>query len=79
MVGVISPWNFPLILSTRAVAPALALGNAVILKPDVQTAVSGGILLARLFELAGLPGACCTCCPATPSPAGRWPRTRTWR
>ena len=40
----------------RAVAPALALGNAVILKPDAQTAVSGGILLARLFELAGLPG-----------------------
>jgi benzaldehyde dehydrogenase (NAD) len=56
VVGVISPWNFPLILSTRAVAPALALGNAVILKPDAQTAVSGGILLARLFELAGLPG-----------------------
>ena len=56
MVGVISPWNFPLILSSRAVAPALALGNAVILKPDAQTAVSGGILLARLFEVAGLPG-----------------------
>jgi benzaldehyde dehydrogenase (NAD) len=56
VIGVISPWNFPLILSTRAVAPALALGNAVILKPDVQTAVSGGVLLARLFELAGLPG-----------------------
>src|ERR1700689_3955500 len=56
VVGVISPWNFPQILSTRAVAPALALGNAVILKPDVQTAVSGGVLLARLFELAGLPG-----------------------
>ena len=55
VVGVISPWNFPLILSARAVAPALALGNAVILKPDVQTAVSGGVLLARLFELAGLP------------------------
>src|SRR5580692_2543406 len=55
VVGVISPWNFPLILSTRAVAPALALGNAVILKPDVQTAVSGGVLVARLFELAGLP------------------------
>ena len=55
VVGVISPWNFPLILSARAVAPALALGNAVVLKPDVQTAVSGGVLLARLFELAGLP------------------------
>jgi benzaldehyde dehydrogenase (NAD) len=55
VVGVISPWNFPQILSVRAVAPALALGNAVILKPDVQTAVSGGVLVARLFEEAGLP------------------------
>jgi len=55
VVGVISPWNFPLILSVRAVAPALALGNAVILKPDVQTPVSGGALVARLFEAAGLP------------------------
>jgi len=55
VVGVISPWNFPQILSIRAVAPALALGNAVVLKPDVQTAVSGGVLIARLFELAGLP------------------------
>lgn len=55
VVGVISPWNFPQILSVRAVAPALALGNAVVLKPDVQTAVSGGALIARLFEAAGLP------------------------
>src|ERR1700728_2067073 len=54
VVGVISPWNFPQILSVRAVAPALALGNAVVLKPDVQTAVSGGVLIARLFELAVL-------------------------
>ena len=55
VVGVISPWNFPQILSVRAVAPALALGNAVILKPDVHTSVSGGVLIARLFEEAGLP------------------------
>ncbi|MFC8182132.1 benzaldehyde dehydrogenase [Rhodococcus sp. 14-2470-1b] len=55
VVGVISPWNFPQILSIRAVAPALALGNAVVLKPDVQTSVSGGVLFARLFEEAGLP------------------------
>jgi benzaldehyde dehydrogenase (NAD) len=55
VVGVISPWNFPQILSGRAVAPALALGNAVVLKPDVQTAVSGGVLFAALFEAAGLP------------------------
>ncbi|WP_328810545.1 benzaldehyde dehydrogenase [Rhodococcus sp. NBC_00294] len=55
VVGVISPWNFPQILSMRAVAPALALGNAVILKPDIQTSVAGGVLLARLLEEAGLP------------------------
>jgi benzaldehyde dehydrogenase (NAD) len=55
VVGVISPFNFPLILSIRAVAPALALGNAVILKPDPRTAVSGGVALARIFEEAGLP------------------------
>jgi len=55
VVGVISPFNFPLILSARAVAPALALGNAVVLKPDPQTPVTGGFILARLFEAAGLP------------------------
>jgi benzaldehyde dehydrogenase (NAD) len=55
VVGVIAPFNFPLILSIRSVAPALALGNAVILKPDPRTAVSGGVVLARIFEEAGLP------------------------
>lgn len=55
IVGVIAPFNFPLILSIRAVAPALALGNAVILKPDPRTAVSGGATLAAIFEEAGLP------------------------
>ncbi len=55
VVGVISPFNFPLILSIRSVAPALALGNAVLLKPDPRTAVSGGVALARVFEEAGLP------------------------
>lgn len=55
VVGVIAPFNFPLILSIRSVAPALALGNAVVLKPDSRTAVSGGVALARIFEAAGLP------------------------
>jgi benzaldehyde dehydrogenase (NAD) len=55
VVGVIAPFNFPLILSIRSVAPALALGNAVILKPDPRTAVCGGVVLARIFEEAGLP------------------------
>jgi benzaldehyde dehydrogenase (NAD) len=55
VVGVISPFNFPLILSTRAVAPALATGNAVVLKPDPRTALTGGFIVARVFEDAGLP------------------------
>ncbi|MFY9317466.1 MAG: benzaldehyde dehydrogenase [Burkholderiales bacterium] len=55
VIGVISPFNAPLILSARAVAPALALGNAVVLKPDPNTPVTGGFMLARLFEVAGLP------------------------
>lgn len=55
VVSVISPFNFPLILSIRSVAPALALGNAVLLKPDPRTTVSGGVVIARIFEEAGLP------------------------
>ncbi len=55
VVGVISPFNVPVILGVRSVAPALALGNAVILKPDPRTSVTGGVVLARIFEEAGLP------------------------
>ncbi|GII85536.1 benzaldehyde dehydrogenase [Sphaerisporangium siamense] len=55
VVGVIAPWNAPLMLAIRSVAPALVLGNAVLLKPDVKTALSGGVALARVFEAAGLP------------------------
>lgn len=55
VVGVISPFNFPSILSMRSVAPALALGNAVVLKPDPRTAVAGGMALASLLADAGLP------------------------
>src|SRR5690606_30488590 len=49
------PWNFPLHLSARSVSPALALGNAVVIKPASDTPVTGGLLLARIFEEAGLP------------------------
>lgn len=58
VVGVISPFNFPLILSIRAVAPALAVGNTVVLKPDPNTPITGGYLIARVFEEAGLPKDC---------------------
>ncbi|WP_049571745.1 aldehyde dehydrogenase family protein [Nocardiopsis sp. SBT366] len=55
VVGVIAPFNVPLILGVRSVAPALALGNAVILKPDPRTAICGGAVLAEVFRRAGVP------------------------
>ena len=55
VVGVISPFNFPFLLTSRAALPALATGNAVVLKPDPRTPVSGGVLLALLLQAAGLP------------------------
>lgn len=55
VVSVISPWNFPLILSSRGFAVALAVGNTVVLKPSEETPVSGGLLLAEVLEEAGFP------------------------
>ncbi|MFC2949093.1 aldehyde dehydrogenase family protein [Virgibacillus sediminis] len=55
VVGVIGPFNFPMYLAMRSVAPALATGNGVVVKPDEQTAVTGGILIAKVFEEAGVP------------------------
>ncbi|WP_072803240.1 aldehyde dehydrogenase family protein [Rhodococcoides yunnanense] len=55
VIGVIAPWNAPLMLAMRSIAPAIALGNAVILKPDVKTALSGGSVIAQIFREAGLP------------------------
>ncbi|MFJ4785420.1 aldehyde dehydrogenase family protein [Streptomyces sp. NPDC088794] len=56
VVGVISPFNFPFLLSIKSVAPALALGNAVVLKPHQNTPIAGGTLVGKIFEEAGLPG-----------------------
>jgi benzaldehyde dehydrogenase (NAD) len=55
VIGAITPWNSPSVLGMRVVAPALALGNAVVLKPDPQTPVSGGAMFAAIFREAGLP------------------------
>jgi benzaldehyde dehydrogenase (NAD) len=55
VVGIITPWNSPFILGVRAIGPALAMGNAVLLKPDVQSPIIGGVTFARLLEEAGLP------------------------
>lgn len=55
VVGVIAPSNFPFILGMRSVSPALALGNAVLIKPPSQTPLGGGFLAALAFKEAGLP------------------------
>ncbi|HIA81923.1 MAG TPA: aldehyde dehydrogenase family protein [Rhodospirillales bacterium] len=56
VVSVISPWNFPAILTSRGIAFALAAGNTVILKPSEETPYCGGLLFAEIFEEAGVPG-----------------------
>ena len=76
VVGVIAPFNVPLILAIRSVAPALALGNAVILKPDPRTAVSGGVAIARVFEEAGLPPGLLHVLPGGAESGRRWSATR---
>ena len=55
IVGVIAPFNSPLYLALRSVAPALAVGNAVIVKPDPRTGVTGGSIIAEALFQAGLP------------------------
>lgn len=55
VIGVIGPWNFPLHLCLRSVAPAIALGNGVVIKPASDTPITAGWLIADLFEQAGLP------------------------
>lgn len=54
VVGVIVPWSYPLQMTGRSVAPALAMGNAVVLKPAEDTSLTA-LALARLTEEAGFP------------------------
>jgi aldehyde dehydrogenase (NAD+) len=55
VVSIISPWNYPLHLTTRAFAPALALGNTIVVKPASDTPIIGGLLLAKIADEAGFP------------------------
>lgn len=54
VVGCIVPWNYPLLMAAWKVAPALAAGNSVVLKPAEQSPLSG-LLMAQLFVEAGGP------------------------
>jgi aldehyde dehydrogenase (NAD+) len=55
VVCLISSWDFPMYLTNRTLAPALALGNTAVLKPSSSTPLTGGLLLAKILEEAGLP------------------------
>jgi len=54
VVGQIIPWNFPLLMASWKIAPALAMGNTVVLKPAEFTS-STAVLLAQICEEVGLP------------------------
>ncbi|MYL32658.1 aldehyde dehydrogenase family protein [Pontibacillus yanchengensis] len=55
VIGVIGPWNFPFHLALRSIAPAIASGNTVVVKPASETPLTSGLLIAELFEQAGFP------------------------
>jgi benzaldehyde dehydrogenase (NAD) len=55
VIGLIVPWNYPMSLAMRALAPGLAYGNAVVLKPAELTPIAGGQVLAEAARAAGVP------------------------
>lgn len=79
VVGVITPWNLPLNQACRALAPALAAGNAVVAKPSEHTPLST-LLLARLACEVGLPAGVlnvvCGTGPAAGTPLAAHPDVR---
>lgn len=69
VIGQIIPWNFPLFMAAMKLAPALAAGNAVVLKPSEQTPLSA-IYLARLLSEAGVPEGVVNVVPGLGTEAG---------
>jgi acyl-CoA reductase-like NAD-dependent aldehyde dehydrogenase len=70
VVGAIAPWNAALILSARAIAGPLALGNTVVLKPSEWSPVAGGLLWGEIFAEAGLPAGALAVVTHAPGQAG---------
>src|SRR5215468_6493044 len=60
VVGVISPWNFPMNVMSRKTLPALLTGNTIVFKPATFTPWSG-VFMTQLFERAGLPAGVFNC------------------
>ncbi|MFF4253931.1 aldehyde dehydrogenase [Streptomyces sp. NPDC001663] len=70
VVGAVTPWNFPLYLATWKLAPALAAGNSVVLKPAEQTPLSA-LRFAQLAKEAGLPDGVLNVVPGYGHTAGK--------
>ncbi|KAJ9534870.1 hypothetical protein QJQ45_029560, partial [Haematococcus lacustris] len=70
VVGAITPWNFPMSMITRKVAPALAAGCTVVLKPSELTPLTA-LVLAELAQRAGLPPGCINIVFGDPSAIGQ--------
>jgi len=69
VVACITPWNFPSSMITRKLAPALAAGNTVVLKPAEQTPLSA-VLLFEIFHEAGFPPGVLNLVCGDPAPIG---------
>src|SRR6184192_873475 len=71
VVGQIIPWNFPLLMAAWKLAPALACGNSVVLKPSEETPLSA-LLLAELLQEAEVPDGVVNVVPGRGEIAGAW-------
>ena len=69
VIGAIVPWNFPLLMATWKLAPALAMGNSVVLKPSEKSPLSA-IRLAEIAMEAGLPAGVFNVVPGLGKEAG---------
>src|SRR5918998_455610 len=69
VVACITPWNFPSSMITRKLAPAVAAGNTVVLKPAEQTPLSA-VLLFEIFDEAGFPPGVVNLVCGDPAPIG---------
>lgn len=70
VVGAVTPWNFPLMMPIYKIAPALAAGNSLVLKPAEQSSLVA-IRLAELASEAGLPDGVLNVVPGTGEDAGK--------
>lgn len=70
VVGLITAWNAPVHIAMRVLAPAIALGNAVVLKPAPETPFTGGLMLAEVLVEAGLPAGVVQVLTGGPAGAG---------